>query len=275
MMATMRQETETDEQRAAEATPEASPASRLRTSRDEAWAKPVDRVSVTAAAERAPADTVQGRKLSGPLQGFGRMWQKTFRVPLYGATLSPREVIAIWKAEFPAFWPKSAKFYAPLAGIAPGEVALLELKPLPGAPIKLSTGVMVIYADDESFTFMTPEGHTLSAWITFSAFEENGVTVAQAQALERPSDPLDELAYMLGGSKMNDRFWEQTLANLATRLGAGGVPVETQRVCIDKRRQWRQVGNLRHSASIDTMKRTATAPIRAMRRAVKRASDRR
>ena len=44
---------------------------------------------------------------------------------------------------------------------------------------------------------MTPEGHTLSAWITFSAYREGDVTIIQAQALERPSDPFDELAYML------------------------------------------------------------------------------
>ena len=72
---------------------------------------------------------------------------------------------------------------------------------MPGAPVRLSTGVMVIYADEESFTFMTPEGHTLSAWITFSAYRDGSVTVAQAQALERPSDPLDELTYMLGGKQ--------------------------------------------------------------------------
>ena len=82
----------------------------------------------------------------------------------------PREVIATWKERFPTFWPTDVTFYAPLAGIAPGEVALLEIAPLPGAPVRLSTGVMVLYADDESFTFMTPEGHTLSAWITFSAY---------------------------------------------------------------------------------------------------------
>ena len=29
-------------------------------------------------------------------------------------------------------------------------------RPCPGSPVKLSTGVMVLYADDESFTFMTP-----------------------------------------------------------------------------------------------------------------------
>ena len=55
---------------------------------------------------------------------------------------------------------------------------------------------------------MTPEGHTLSAWITFSARRDGDVTVAQAQALERPSDPFDELAYMLGGNRQNNKFWQ-------------------------------------------------------------------
>ena len=112
---------------------------------------------------------------------------------------------------FPEFWPKGQRFYAPLSGIKPGEVALLEIQPLPGAPIKLSTGVLVLYADDESFTFMTPEGHTLSAWITFSARRDGDVMVAQAEALERPSDPFDEMAYMLVGSRQNNKFWEATL----------------------------------------------------------------
>ena len=86
---------------------------------------------------------------------------------------------------------------------------------MPGAPVKLSTGVLVLYADDESFTFMTPEGHTLSAWITFSARRDGDVVVAQAQALERPADPFDDLAYMLGGNRQNNKFWQATLRNLA------------------------------------------------------------
>ena len=60
---------------------------------------------------------------------------------------------------------------------------------------------MVLYADDESFTFMTPEGHALSAWITFSAYRDGDVTVAQVQALERTTDPFDELTYMLGANR--------------------------------------------------------------------------
>ena len=35
---------------------------------------------------------------------------------------------------------------------------------LPGK-MKLSTGVMVLYADEESFTLMTPQGHMFAGWI--------------------------------------------------------------------------------------------------------------
>ncbi len=225
------------------------------------WAKPVDRLSAAGVAG-ASVDSVSGKRVSGPLQGFGQLWQKTFRVRLVGAELSPQEVVAAWKERFPTFWPKGSRFYAPLAGIAPGEVALLDIAPVPGSPVKLSTGVMVLYADDESFTFMTPEGHTLSAWITFSAHRDGDVTVVQAQALERTSDPFDELAYMLGGNRMNDRFWRQTLTNVALAMGTKEPRVETQVVCVDKRRQWRHVGNVRNSATLRTARRTLGAPVR-------------
>jgi hypothetical protein len=229
------------------------------------WAQPVDRLSA-AGVDGAKVDSVTGKRVSGPLQGFGQLWQKTFQVRLSDRDLTPQQLIATWKERFPTFWPSSARFYAPLAGIAPGEVALLDIAPVPGAPVKLSTGVMVIYADDESFTFMTPEGHTLSAWITFSAHRDGDVTVAQAQALERPSDPLDELAYVLGGNKLNDRFWRETLSNLATYLGEAAPTVSTQIVCVDKGRQWRRAGNVRNSATIRTARRTLSAPVRWLTR---------
>jgi hypothetical protein len=133
----------------------------------DSWARPVERLTTTAV--DAPRDTVTGRRVTGPIQGFGQMWQKTFKVRLDGVAITPEELIATWKERFPTFWPTSARFYAPLGGIAPGEVALLDIAPVAGAPVRLSTGVMVLYADNESFTFMTPEGHTLSAWNTFSA----------------------------------------------------------------------------------------------------------
>lgn len=236
-----------------------------RTPRDkESWARPTDRLTTTA--KSTGVDTVTGKRVTGPIQGFGQMWQKTFKVRLDDVTMDPEAVVAHWKAGFPTFWPKGATFYAPLAGITPGEVALLEVPPVPGSPVKMSTGVMVLYADRESFTFMTPEGHALSAWITFSAFREDGVTVAQAQALERTSDPFIELTYILGANKMNDRFWEQTLENLALSLGVANPSVTSVKICVDKRRQWRYVRNLRHSPAVAMPLALLTAPARWFRR---------
>ena len=244
--------------------PTSEPRSEERTDRDsDNWAQPVDRLSA-ATVVGAKDDAVTGKRVSGPLQGFGRLWQKTVTVRLDGADISPTELIVLWKERFPTFWPKSGTFYAPLAGIAPGEVALLDIKPMPGAPVKMSTGVLVLYADDESFTFATPEGHTLSAWITFSARREGDVTIAQVQALERPSDPFDDLIFSLGGSRQIDKFWRATLNNLAIAVGVQAPVVESQAVCIDRKRQWRYWRNVRNSATIRSARRTITAPIRKL-----------
>jgi hypothetical protein len=235
-----------------------------RASDAEGWARPVDKLSTTATTRGV--DTVTGRRVVGPVQGFGQMWQKTFTVRVPAGEHSPDAVVAHWKAAFPTFWPKGSTFYAPLAGITPGEVALLEVPPVPGSPVKMSTGVLVIYADRESFTFMTPEGHALSAWITFSAYLDGDETVAQVQALERTSDPLIELSYIFGANRANDRFWERTLENLARTLGVEAPVVESRKVCVDKRRQWKYAGNVRHSAAVNMAVGTVTAPARWARR---------
>jgi len=227
---------------------------------DSNWARPVNRLTATDV-PGAHDDAVTGKRVTGPLQGFGQLWQKTFRVPLEGVDVTPQAVIATWKERFSTFWPAGQRFYAPLSGIAPGEVALMEIAPVPGSPVTLSTGVMVLYADDESFTFMTPEGHTLSAWITFSAEHSGDVTTIQVQALERPSDPIDELAYMLGGNRINNTFWRRTLENLARHVGVAEPVVDVQSICIDRKRQWRHVRNLRNSAAIRSTRRALTAPV--------------
>jgi len=231
---------------------------------EDAWARPVDRLSTTA--RTTGMDTVTGKHVAGPVQGFGQMWQKTFKVPLTGVDMGPEELVAHWKANFPSYWPKGSTFYAPLAGIAPGEVALFEVAPVAGSPIKMSTGILVIYADSESFTFMTPEGHALSAWITFSAFRDEDVTVAQVQALERTADPVIELTYMLGANRANDAFWERTLENLARSVGVALPAVRTEKIIVDRRRQWRYVRNLRYSPAVTIPISILTAPIRLLRR---------
>ncbi len=38
---------------------------------------------------------VEGRQLLSPLQGFGQLWQKTFRIPLKGTAAKPAEVVEL------------------------------------------------------------------------------------------------------------------------------------------------------------------------------------
>ena len=227
------------------------------------WAKSVSRLNVSDVPEGAININVTGKRLAGPIQGFGKMWQKTYQVRLPSDQVSATDLIATWKQRFPDFWPEGNRFYAPLTGIQPGEVALLNMT-LPGR-MKLSTGVMVLYADEESFTLMTPQGHMFAGWITFSATERDGETMAQAQVLMRASDPIFELGLTLGGHGQEDRFWQHTLAAVAAHFGHPG-DVDTQVVCVDRRRQWSRWTNVWHSSAIRSSLYMLGAPVRGLRR---------
>jgi len=223
---------------------------------DASWAAPVERLSASDG-----HINVTGRRPTAPMNGFGRMWQKTYRASLGSAQVTPGELIAAWKEHFPAFWPKGNRFFAPLAGIAPGEVAALDLT-MPGG-LRLSTGVLVLYADEESFTLMTPQGHMFAGWITFSSFVEDGETHAQAQVLMRASDPLYEVGMTLGGHRKEDAHWIHTLTALAEHFGVA-VEVDAQTICVDRRRQWSRAGNVWHNSGIRSAMHMLGTPFRAI-----------
>ena len=231
------------------------------------WAKTVSHLNVSEVPEGALNINVEGRRLASPIQGFGKMWQKTYQVRIPREKVSALELVETWKKQFPDFWPKGNQFYGPLTGIAPGEVAVLNVS-LPGK-MKLSTGVMVLYADEESFTLMTPEGHMFAGWITFSATEIENETVAQAQVLMRASDPIFELGLALGGHKQENVFWEETLTNVAKHFGHEGE-VDTAVVCVDQKRQWRRWRNIWQSSAIRSTFYMLGAPGRAIKRGLTR-----
>lgn len=123
-------------------------------------------------------------------------------------------------------------------------------------------GVLVLFADETSFTCMTPEGHGFAAWITFAAAEElvDGVptTVATISALLRAAGPLYEAGMGVVGHRMEDKVWAATLRALGGRAGAGpAAVVGMSRVCVD-RRQRNRWSNVRHNALV----RSAVAPLR-------------
>src|SRR5215471_16724455 len=89
---------------------------------------------------------VDGRHVLSPRQGFGQLWQKTFRIQLKGQRLTAGEVIKTWKEHFPKFWPTWDHFYAPSTGIGSGETVLINML-IPGdlpTGFPISTGVFVL-----------------------------------------------------------------------------------------------------------------------------------
>lgn len=147
------------------------------------WAQRVEWLEVSDVPKGAINLNVSARREVGALQGFGQLWQKTYRVELTGAGVTPAEVVKIWKERFPELQPPQNRFYPSMAGVKPGEVLLINAT-LRGMPVY--TGVRVISADDESFTVMMPEDHPESSWNTFSTYEdEAGTTVVQIQSLAR------------------------------------------------------------------------------------------
>ncbi len=228
---------------------------------EDRWAQPVDRLEVGDIPAEALNLNVSGRRLSGVLQGFGPAYKKTYRVRLTGAHVTPAELIATWKANYSSFWPDKATLYAPLARLEPGDVAVINASE---SGVRLSTGVMVMYADEESFAFATAEGHVFSGWITFSAHDDDGTTVAQIQPYIRTSDPLYEIGFRLYGHRKEDRFWGSTLERLAGHFGVEAI-AERESECIDRRVQWSQVGNIRKNAMIRSAVHGLSRPFRRRR----------
>jgi hypothetical protein len=227
----------------------------------EFWAKPVSELRI---AHELPSEAinvnVEGKRLAAMTGGFGKMWQKTYRIALEGAEVTPEKVVKAWRGAFSSFWPKAGKFYGPLTEISPGDVALLNLSV--GGPAKLSTGIFVLYADDVSFSFVNPEGHMFVGMITFSAFAKDGVTNAQVQALIRAGDPMYE-AMMPVLHRKEDAFWKGTLRNVGKHFGVDAEP-EMAKVLVDRKRQWSHWKNLKSNAAVRTIAYSLGTPFRAI-----------
>jgi len=232
---------------------EANPAADTIKQNESAWAKPVEHLEVSDVADEAMNINVEGKHLTGPLQGFGQLWQKTYRIRLESAKFSPEEVVKFWKTNLPDLMPENSKFYPSMDGVQPGEVLVINAK-LPGIPggMPVSTGVMILYADHESFAVMTPDGHPESGFNTFSAYQEDGVTVVQIQSLARANDPVFEIGFRyLGGGTQQERIWHHVLEELASNFGVAGQ-VEMEKICVDNKLQWSYAKNVWHNSVIRT-----------------------
>ncbi|HYM26669.1 MAG TPA: hypothetical protein VET66_00840, partial [Steroidobacteraceae bacterium] len=195
------------------------------------------------------------------------LWRKVYRLRLSGVEAVPAKVVQVWKERFPELQPPQNHFYPALAGVAPGEIVLLNAS-MRGLPV--NSGVVVLYADDESFTLMTPEGCPEAGWITCSAYDEDGAIIAEVQTIGRSADPVFEFGFrFLGGAKEQEKIWSSVLRSLATALGGSGE-VELQRTCVDPRMQWSRAGNVWRNATIWSVLYAMGAPLRRVSRPARR-----
>jgi anti-anti-sigma factor len=225
------------------------------------WVRPVEWLRVPDLPKEAINLNVQGRRPMGPMKGFGPLWLRTYQIRLTGSAATPAEVVQAWKQQFANFWPPGSRFYGADRPIQTGEVGLLNLAGPAGTTI--ATGIWVIYADEESFCFLSVEGHMFGGMITFGAYKEDGTTVAQVQAMLRSGDLVYEVGQRLGFAvEAEDRFWQGTLTNLAAHLGVKDEPVHQEAVLLDPTIQWSRARNIWYNAAIRT---TLYLPIRWVR----------
>ncbi len=230
------------------------------------WAAPIDRIKVSEVPTGATNLNVDGREVVSPMQGFGPLWQKTYRVRLTGLAATPVEVMRVWKENFPKFQPPENQFYPPMVGVKPGEVLFISatVPAFPGLKvgIPVSAGVMVLYADDEMFTVMTPAGFPEAGWNTFSAYDDEGTTVIQVQSMARTNDPIYEMGFrFMGGAKQQEKIWGYVLTHVAEHFGVTGE-VQVKLDCLDPNLQWKQSANVWHNAIIRTTLYQLGAPFR-------------
>jgi hypothetical protein len=153
------------------------------------------------------------------------------------------------KTNFTGFQPPQNHFYPSERGIKPGEIIIINAS-TPGGLI--ATGVLVLYADEHTFTFITPKGHPEAGWVTFTAYEENGSTMMQIQGLARASDPIYEIAFRLAGSNLQQQIWTHVLESLALHVESK-TTVQFSRQCLDHSLQWSRFANVFKNAQISSM----------------------
>jgi len=228
--------------------------------RSSAWAAPVETLTISDAPAGAVNRNVDGRTLSGPLQGFGPLWEKRYRIRLMDGGITPEEAIGTFRDNFPLFQPRQNRFFPGPAGITPGAIVIINAA-TPGGTI--ATGVWVLHVTEQTFTFMTPQGHPESGWVTFSAFREQGNTIVEIVGFARAGDPLYELGFRIAGSRLQESIWRHVLTALGTHLGSA-TAVDMEKYCIAPDLRWERAGNIRYNAQVRTPFYTLTRRVRGI-----------
>jgi pyruvate/2-oxoglutarate dehydrogenase complex dihydrolipoamide dehydrogenase (E3) component/anti-anti-sigma regulatory factor len=200
---------------------------------------------------------LDGRQAIGPIDGFGPMWEKTYRIRLADVTVTPETVLKKLSESFTVYQPPENRFYPSGPGIRPGEPVIINARTPAGL---MATGVLVIYQDKSSFAFITPQGHPEAGWVSFRTYLDDGVTVLEITSLARASDPLYEIAFRIAGSQIQADIWRHFLESVAQSFHSQAQVRVTQK-CIDERICWSGIRNTWHNAQLRTILHLALHPL--------------
>jgi hypothetical protein len=190
---------------------------------------------------------VAGRRPAPPDTGFGQLWRKELFLTFTNGPAAP-ELMTYWKRHLHDLWPDSGDLYRDEHRLQEGDLLGIDLGV---GPVKLATGVVVAESTDTSLTLLSPEGHLFAGWNEFSTRDTPEGTVASVIVELRASDPFYELGLLFGGHRAEEQFWAEMLWNLADRFRER-PKVRLIRRRLDRRRQWRYAGNIRHNALMRT-----------------------
>ena len=222
------------------------------------WAEYYGPVTSAEAPEGAGPNVI-GRRMSGPLRGFGKLWRKCYEVTLQGLSSKAGDLTSILAEKLGQFWPPGNELLLPSDGLKPGAVGAIAIR-MPGAG-HLYTGLRTIHFGANSFTFSTLEGHMASGWITFSVSERGGCPVVNIISLARTGDPLFEVGFHLFGHKAQEDFWKGTLTRFAEYLGAK-PRVAVSKEAVDNKLRWDGLYSLSRNATYNSIFEDAKRLIR-------------
>ena len=192
---------------------------------------------------------VNNRRVLGPLQGFGPLWEKEYKLQITNSPISFKELMSKFRSSFITLQPKQNVFYPSSKGIEAGETVLIDSS-TPGGVV--STGVHILYADDVSFSFITPQGHPEAGWITFSANENDEKIEIKIRSLASASDPFFELAFRIAGSNFQETIWKTVLVNMAKSINVDDTVIITK-TKIDNKLHWKAIQNLWFNAQLRSL----------------------
>lgn len=160
-----------------------------------------------------------------PDEGVGALERKRFHADIIGSAHTAASLFALFVGEFQACTPQELMNANAEPDSAPAleEGATLTL----ALPVRGNVQVRVVELDETSMTFVTLAGHPLAGGIRFCVRDRGDALRFEIDVVERPASLSDWLMMRVGGGRMQDAAWRETVTRVVERSGGMAEQVES------------------------------------------------